>query len=387
MALAEEKLRISASIFQGRNIADLLADAGVRISENEQFVDDVLSLIDAEFIDRHLIDPSPGDAERVSRFVERLRALQRAGGALDDSLKFIGQTSAVLSSVADYAVTDGSRIIAEDIGREFWGDDDSGEDQSTLFNISTRALAESEAEVLIGGFVVKGAGTKRVLIRARGPSLASAGIGNPLSDPALTLFSGADAIDANYNWKESAQRNEIERTGRAPSNDLEAALIAELSEGPYTVIVQDRLNRSGVGIFEVIDIDEQSDSRLFNISTRAAVETGDDVAIAGFVIEGNSPKIVLIRARGPSMTSLPLQSLLADPTLELFSGQTRIAANDDWKEGPYADLIDASGRAPKHEAEAAILASLEPGPYTAIVRGANSGTGIGIVEVIAVDEE
>ena len=124
---------------------------------------------------------------------------------------------------------------------------------------------------------------------------------------------------------------------------------------------------------------------LANISSRVSVKTGDQIAIGGFVVRGQTgskPKRVLILGRGPSLTGLPS---LTDPTLDLFnSSNTVIASNDNWR-GPQQAEITASGLAPKFDQEAAIVAALSPGTYTAQLKGVNSGRGIGIIEVFDLD--
>lgn len=121
-------------------------------------------------------------------------------------------------------------------------------------------------------------------------------------------------------------------------------------------------------------------SQLFNISTRGAVGTGDAVLIGGFVIRGDAPREVLIRARGPSLPS-SVPGRLADPMVTVYSGQTVIASNDNWGDSQQAEIL-ATGRAPAHDSESAILITLDPGPYTAIVTGIGGTTGIGIVEIL-----
>jgi hypothetical protein len=138
-----------------------------------------------------------------------------------------------------------------------------------------------------------------------------------------------------------------------------------------------------------------STSDLTNISTRGRVETGANVMIGGFIIEGDTPKTVLVRAVGPSLTDFGVPGVLANPTLTLFSGQTPIAENDDWQVSlprcqtsghtcGDAAAIAATGSAPSHPLEAALLITLPPGPYTAIVSGVGGTTGVGLVEVFEV---
>ena len=123
---------------------------------------------------------------------------------------------------------------------------------------------------------------------------------------------------------------------------------------------------------------------LLNISTRGQVGLDDDALIAGFIVTGTTDKKVLIRGLGPSLAAggLSLSDLLADPTLELHD-QTGalITFNDNWMDSPQRQAIIDSMLAPSDDREAAILATLAPGSYTAILRGASGGTGLGIVEV------
>jgi hypothetical protein len=123
---------------------------------------------------------------------------------------------------------------------------------------------------------------------------------------------------------------------------------------------------------------------LVNIATRGRVLTGDDVMIAGLIIQGDGPQTVVVRARGPSLTAAGVPNVLANPMLQLFSGQTQIAVNDNWQDAPNAAALATSGFAPSDPMEAAILVTLQPGAYTAIVTGVGSTTGVAIVEVFAI---
>jgi len=119
---------------------------------------------------------------------------------------------------------------------------------------------------------------------------------------------------------------------------------------------------------------------LINISTRGFVGTGDNVLIGGFIIAG-TPTQVLIRVPGPSLSQVNVAGVLADPQLQLFSGQTVIASNDNWRDSSNAEEIEATGLAPSNDLEPAILIELQPGPYTAIVSGVGGTEGVALVEV------
>jgi hypothetical protein len=131
-------------------------------------------------------------------------------------------------------------------------------------------------------------------------------------------------------------------------------------------------------VVEAYDLNRAVGSRLANISTRAAVQAGDNVLIGGFIILGPDSLRVVVRAIGPSL-SVP--NHLADPFLELHDGNgATLAANDNWRVPNQAE-ISATGVAPTNDAESAIVMTLAPGSYTAVVRGVNNTTGVAIVEV------
>jgi len=105
--------------------------------------------------------------------------------------------------------------------------------------------------------------------------------------------------------------------------------------------------------------------------------------IGGFIIQGDAPQTVIIRARGPSLVPFGIANALMDPVLQLLNGQTLVETNDDWQAGPAAATIQAAGFAPGDPRESVIRITLPPGAYTAIVTGKNGTTGVGIVEVFA----
>jgi hypothetical protein len=251
-----------------------------------------------------------------------------------------------------------------------------------LSNISTRGPVLTGDNVMIGGFIISGSTPKTVLIRARGPSMAAYGVPGLLADPVVDLYSGTTVIASNNDWNGATNAAQIQATGLAPTNALESAILTTLSPGAYTAIVRGLGGSNGVGIVEVMAIDNPA-SPLINFSTRGQVQTGDNVMIGGFIISGSTPKTVLIRARGPSMAAYGVPGLLADPVVDLYSGSTVIASNDDWNDATNAAQIQATGLAPTDALESAILITLNPGAYTAIVHGFNGSTGVGIVEVLA----
>ncbi len=252
-------------------------------------------------------------------------------------------------------------------------------------NLSTRLLVGTrEDEFGIGGFIITGTGPRHLLIRGIGPSLSGI-IANTLSDPLLILDTVIDCLPqslVNANWRDR-QEAEIIATGRAPGNDLESAIVADLTPGAYTVRL--RGNAAGVGLVEIYDLSTNQDSKLANISTRGKVDTGDDIMIAGFILGGASGEdSIILRGIGPSLSEIyPQLSGVPDPELELRNSQgALIASNDNWMDDPnQAAIIQAAGLAPSNSLESAIAATLMPGEYTALLSGVNNGTGVGLVEV------
>ena len=251
---------------------------------------------------------------------------------------------------------------------------------SRMVNISTRAHVLSGDSVAIGGFIVTGTVPKRVIIRGIGPSLGALGVTGVLSDPTLELVRNGVVLAANDNWRET-QESEIVATGIPPGDNLEAAIVRTLDPGSYTAILRGKNNGTGIGLVEVYDLQASADSRLANISTRAVVEAGDNVLIGGIIGGGNgSQPRVLIRAIGPSLANFGVPNALQDPLLELHdSNGALINSNNDWQSDHQAE-IQATGLAPTNPLESAILATLLPTNYTAIIRGANNSTGVALVE-------
>lgn len=233
--------------------------------------------------------------------------------------------------------------------------------------------------MLIGGVIIGGDVPKKVALRAVGPSLARFGVPGVLRDPKLTLHDARGAMIAlNDNWRSNAAA--VQATGLAPSDDLEAVIVTTLAPGTYTAILSGAGGTTGVGLFELYDL-EPTRARVANISTRGRVEGGDGVLIGGFIIGGTEATQIIIRAIGPSMRAVGVAGALLDPALELYNGNgSRIFGNDNWRSAQEQQIL-TSGLAPTDDRECAITATLLPGNYTAIVRGTGGSTGVGLVEV------
>jgi hypothetical protein len=270
-------------------------------------------------------------------------------------------------------------------------------------NISTRLRVQTGGGVAIAGFIISGT-SQQVMIRALGPTLGQPpfNVPNALGDPQLTLFdSTGTPVAGNNNWQNTVvdgtiitadQVNAIQNTGKAPPAVNEAAMIATLPPGNYTAIVSGVNNTTGVALVEVYGLPSGTSTNLINISTRASVQTGANVMIGGFIISGASQK-VLIRALGPTLGQPPFNvaNALGDPQVTLFDGTGQsMATNNNWQStivdgttitASQVSEIQNTSKAPPGATEAAIIATLPPGNYTAVVSGVSNTIGVGLVEV------
>jgi hypothetical protein len=205
------------------------------------------------------------------------------------------------------------------------------------------------------------------------------GVPGTIPDPLLELHQPGGGIVSNDNWQQAGNAGQIPN-GFAPSDTLESAIYTSLAPGTYTAILKGAHGEAGVGLVEVYDFSTSSAAKLAAIATRGFVNTGDNVMIGGFIVGGTQPANVLVRAIGPSLTAFGIQGALQDTLLELHDQNgTGVISNDDWRSTQEAQII-ATTIPPSSDRESAILATLVPGSYTAIVRGANDATGIALIE-------
>ena len=254
---------------------------------------------------------------------------------------------------------------------------------SKLSNISTRALVQTGNNVLISGFIISGSGNKSILLRALGPTLGNFGIANALANPFLQLNNGTGGIiTSNNDWGTAPNAQSIPANLRPP-NSLESAILTSLGPGKYTAVISGENSTTGVALAEAYDLDTTTGAILSNISTRGFVDTGNQIMIGGFIIQGSATQKVLVRGLGPTLTGFGVTGALADPTLELRDANGNlIDSNDNWKSTNQTAIM-ATGLQPPNDLESAILRVLNAGKYTAIVQGANSTTGVALVEVYA----
>jgi hypothetical protein len=251
-------------------------------------------------------------------------------------------------------------------------------------NLSTRMFVGSGNEVLIGGFIITGNASENILLRAIGPSLP---ISSALQDPVLELHLGDGTLKTtNDNWKDN-QEATIRGTGVPPTDNRESALVAAFEPSNFTAIVRGKNNTTGTGLVELFDLgtnshDTSQHAQLVQISTRGTVHTGDDVMIGGFIIQSTATK-TLLRGIGPELSAQGVPGALQDPTLELHNGNGAvIRSNDNWRSTQEQEIMNTTVP-PKDDRESAIVATLNPGNYTAVLRGKNNTTGVALVEIYA----
>lgn len=268
---------------------------------------------------------------------------------------------------------------------------------SRLINISTRAYVGTREKVEIAGFIISGTQPKQVVVRALGPALTQFGVANVLEDPVLTLFSGQTQIATNDDWSSdpsAATTTESVSLQNGllvlPRGSKDSILVTTLAPGAYTAQVSGKGENTGVALIEVYEIGSADDvnAHLINISTRSETRGGGEIQIAGFIIKGDQPKRLLIRAAGPALAAFSVPNYLDDPVLTLFSGQTRIDENDDWSATNVSATAVTGATKEAHAFEyamgskdAALSVTLAPGAYTAQVTAKAGHTGVTLIEV------
>ncbi|MSU49625.1 MAG: hypothetical protein EXS37_11160 [Opitutus sp.] len=317
-----------------------------------------------------------------------------------DGLSIPGATTATLaftnltaSSDGDYAVivsnpvgTTTSRVARLTV---------AAADPGRLVNLSVRSLAGVNGQPLIVGFNV-GGGAKSLLVRGIGPGLAAFGVADTVVDPTLRIFDGGTApVDQNDDWGSATNAASLPALFSGlgafalTAGSRDAALAISVS-GSRTAHIIGKTATAGVALVELYDAGTGNSPKLTNVSARNFVGTGDNVLIAGFVINGNVPRKLLVRGVGPTLADFGVGGTLADPRLEIFSGTTVLAAGDNWADEPNAGEIVATASAVGAFAlrngsrDAALVLTLAAGSYSVKISGVGSTTGEALVEIYEV---
>ena len=308
-------------------------------------------------------------------------------------------SDATLASEGDYhvVVTDGRSSIQSQTATVSLASNNPGR----IVNLSVRAQLEASGTPLITGFVMEGAGSRPILVRAVGDTLANFGVQTAVRDTALKLYRGQSVLSENDDW---TRDSEAAQTRSASANvgafalaetARDAALVRRLLAEPYTIHVDNRTTQEGIVLVEMYDALGAYDSgnRIANVSARARVSSGDGVLIAGLVGGGNTPCRPLARVVGPTLSSLGVTGTLADPTLELYAagGSTPIATNDDWGTVQGAVLGERLFRRvgafdlPLGSRDSVIVTRIQPGAYTLVAQGKGGAQGQALIEIYLID--
>ena len=266
---------------------------------------------------------------------------------------------------------------------------------SQLANLSARGYVPAGG-ALTAGFVLRGSTAKSVIVRGVGPALNTFGVADSLADPQLAVLvqQTAQVLAVNDSWDTAPQlATAFQSVGAFPlaTGSADSASEVLLNPGPYTTKVTSDTGSPGIALAEVYDAaPSDARTRLINLSTLGYTGPGDNALVAGFSIQGNSPKRLLVRAIGPGLAPYNVGGTIANPRLDVFpQGQsTAIAGNDDW--GGSADLktaftqVGAFGLSDSSH-DAALVLSLDPGAYTVVVSGVANTTGNVLVEIYDLD--
>lgn len=256
-----------------------------------------------------------------------------------------------------------------------------------LVNIATRTPVGGAAGTPIAGFVIAG-DPRQVIVRGVGPTLAAFGVTGFLADPHVSILRGTTPVASNDNWL-AADGPAMSGAGAfsLASNSRDAAVVASLGSGAYTSPVTGPAGATGVALLEVYDTGADGTGGIINASTRAFVGTGEAVLIPGFVVGGNGTLRLLIRAVGPGLATFGVAGALGDPAVTIFRNGVVVATNDNWSSAVNATEIAAAteraGAFPisPGSRDAAMVVTLTPGAYTAVVSGVGATTGTALVEI------
>lgn len=270
--------------------------------------------------------------------------------------------------------------------------------RARLSNLSSLGFIGAADSPMISGVVVSDTAGKTYLARAVGPSLGAFGVPGTVAQPVLRILDDKGReIARNSGWENSPDANDIpdfaKQVGAFPlaKGSKDAALVARLSSGLYTLQVSSATSATGVGLAELYEIDGGV-GRTLNLSTRGQLRTSSDILIGGVVVRGPGPKRLLVRGIGPTLGSFGVPGVLADPVLTIFSGSTVVASNDDWgvstlsTAAEVAAAATAVGGFPLNPGskDAALLITLPEGAYTAQVSAKAGGSGVILLEIYEV---
>ncbi|MFM7750973.1 MAG: immunoglobulin domain-containing protein, partial [Opitutaceae bacterium] len=301
-------------------------------------------------------------------------------GATNRTLTLAAVTASAAGSYS-VAVTNAQGSVASAAAALLIND---GGNPGRLVNMSIRTVAGSGDDTLFVGLAIGGAGTagnKPVLIRAVGPTLGAFGVTGALADTEMAVYRGDTVVARNDDWGGGFNFGSVgafDFLGTPPKDS--AIYNPALASGSYSVQILGKGGATGVALAEIYDASTGAFSRtaprLVNVSARTQVGEGDNILIAGFAIGGSTPVRLLIRAVGHTLGVFGVGGVLADPKLEVLSGSTKIAENDNWlaEDAATFGTVGAFGLTAR-SLDAALVTTLAPGTYTAQVTGVRATTG------------
>ena len=311
-----------------------------------------------------------------------------AGSSRVDTVTLTGARSRyqITPIAGGYAVTDVSgghgRLTLENIERIQFSDqlvDPANLPAAWLANLSVRTTLPAARPIIVG--VSTQGGPKPVLVRAAGPTLTQFGLAGAMPDPRLQLFSGAVKTGENDNWTANLAPMFSQLGAFAfTSNSRDAAIHTNFAVSA-SVLADGAIG--GAVLVEAYDALPGNSQRLVNVSARNQVGTGADILIAGFSVGGSGTKRLLIRAVGPALTAFGVGGALTDPRFELYDGEVRIAANDNWDAAlaPTFAQVGAFALTAGSRDAAAIVTVNAAKSYTVQVSGVGDTTGEALIEI------
>jgi hypothetical protein len=269
-----------------------------------------------------------------------------------------------------------------------------------LLNISSRSPTGGNGDSLIAGFVLGGVAPRRLLLRVVGPGLSPFGVVGALPAARLELYRSGQLVASSNDWDEvptkaaetAAVATQVGAFALKPGS-RDAALLAELLPGAYTLVAASQTSARGVALVEAYDADAGKAvgaEKLVNIATRARAGSGDDALIAGFVVSGSVPKRLLVRGVGPGLAQFGVEDVLSRTEIAVFSGDRVVTRNSGWSAGPEPAAIAAAASKvgafslQSGSADSALLAFFAPGAYTAQLTGPANVSGNALIEVYEV---
>lgn len=267
-----------------------------------------------------------------------------------------------------------------------------------LANISTRGVVGEGDSVMIAGFVVMGGPETRALVRGVGPSLSVFELPNHAGGTGLVLRRENTVLASNEGWGSSPDASEIESLSETlgafalRSEAGDSAILSDLFPGAYTVSLENPVDDGGLALLEVYDAGDEALVRLVNLSTRGPAGLGENALIAGFVLNENLPRRILVRAIGPGLDAFGVNGFMVNPKISLIGDDGELAANDDWETEGSADLITRLGDRvgafglETGSLDAALVRYLDPGRYTVQVEPSEGDPGVALVEIYVVPE-